>query len=34
MWYVFFTAVVSLSEIGFGESILSNRVRHRRSTFN
>jgi hypothetical protein len=25
---------VSLSEIGFGESILSNRVRHRRSTFN
>ena len=34
MWYVFFTAVVSFRRIVFGESILSNRLRHRRSTFN
>src|SRR5207248_3852753 len=34
IWYVFFTAVVSFRRIVFGESILSNRLRHRRSTFN
>jgi hypothetical protein len=34
MWYVFFTAVVSFRRIVFGESILPNRLRHRRSTFN
>ena len=34
MWYVFFTAVLSFRRIVFGESILPNRLRHRRSTFN
>lgn len=34
MWYSFFAAAVSFRGNGFGESIVSNRLRHRRLTFN